>query len=241
MNVPSLFPETPMHTLRSLCRVLILASCLAPLGAYAQPAPLGFYVGAGAGESHFRSDYASQVNQAYEGTGFTVDSARVTEDQDTAWKAYAGWRFHRYGAVEVGYLDFGRATTNYQVGVPGIGSAVRDGRYRLSGVELSLVGTVPVGDRGTVFAKAGGLVSTLKYDESGVDQFGAPASFSHDNRHTLFLWGLGGAYEFVDGLSVRVEWQRAEDAGERFALTDSGNGRFEHVDLISASLQWRFR
>ena len=40
---------------------------------------------------------------------------------------------------------------------------------------------------------------------------------------------------------MRVEWQRAEDVGETFALTDSGNGRFEHVDMATISLSWRFR
>jgi len=223
------------------CRHLAVLVAIAAAPAIAKEPALGFYVGAGAGVSSFRGDYASQVNQAYAGTGFTVDAATVTDDRDTAWKAYAGWRFHPYGAIEAAWLDFGEARTHYAIGVPNIGAATRDGRYRLSGAEISALGIVPIGDRATVYAKAGALFSQLKYDESGLNQFGEPGSFSHTNRETKFLWGLGGSFELVDSLAVRIEWQRAEDIGERFALTDSGNGRFEHVDMATIALQWRFR
>jgi len=223
------------------CRHLAVLVAIAAAPAIAKEPALGFYVGAGAGVSSFRGDFASQVNQAYAGTGFTVDAATVTDDRDTAWKAYAGWRFHPYGAIEAAWLDFGEARTHYAIGVPNIGAATRDGRYRLSGAEVSALGIVPLGDRATVYAKAGALFSQLKYDESGLNQFGEPGSFSHTNRETKFLWGLGGSFELVDSLAVRIEWQRAEDIGERFALTDSGNGRFEHVDMATIALQWRFR
>ena len=223
------------------CHLLALLVAIAAAPAIAKEPALGFYVGAGAGVSSFRGDFASQVDQAYAGTGFTVDAATVTDDRDTAWKAYAGWRFHPYGAIEAAWLDFGEARTHYAIGVPNIGAATRDGRYRLSGAEVSALGIVPLGDRATVYAKAGALFSQLKYDESGLNQFGEPGSFSHTNRETKFLWGLGGSFELVDSLAVRIEWQRAEDIGERFALTDSGNGRFEHVDMATIALQWRFR
>ena len=223
------------------CHLLAVLVAIAAAPAIAKEPALGFYVGAGAGVSSFRGDYASQVDQAYAGTGFTVDAATVTDDRDTAWKVYAGWRFHPYGAIEAAWLDFGEARTHYAIGVPNIGAATRDGRYRLSGAEVSALGIVPLGDRATVYAKAGALFSQLKYDESGLNQFGEPGSFSHTNRETKFLWGLGGSFELVDSLSVRIEWQRAEDIGERFALTDSGNGRFEHVDMATIALQWRFR
>jgi hypothetical protein len=224
------------------CRPLVVVFlALAAMPALAKEPALGFYVGAGAGISSFRSDYASQVNNAYAGTGLTVDAATVTDDRDTAWKAYAGWRFHPYGAIEAAWLDFGEARTHYAIAVPNQGVASRDGRYRLAGAELSALGIVPIDDRAALYAKAGALFAKLEYDESGTDQFGTPASFSHTSRETRLLWGLGGSVELVDSLSVRVEWQRAEDIGERFALTDSGNGRFEHVDMATIALQWRFR
>jgi OOP family OmpA-OmpF porin len=221
--------------------MLAVIAMLAAAPALAKEPALGFYVGGGVGQSNFRSDFASQVNHAYEGTGFTVDAASVTDDKDTAWKAYAGWRFHQFGAIEAAWLDFGEARTRYEIGVPNQGVATRDGRYRLSGAELSALGIVPIGDRATVYAKAGALFAQLKYDESGFNQFGEPGSFSHTDRETKLVWGLGGSFEIVESLSVRVEWQRAEDVGERFAFTDSANGRFEHVDMATIALQWRFR
>ena len=201
---------------------------------------LGPYIGAGGGQSFFDMNFAGQVNSAYSGTGFTVESANLTDDKDGAWKLYGGWRFHRYGAIELGYLDFGSATTQYDVGVPQ-GVARRDGRYRLTGWETSLAGTLPVGDRATVFAKAGVLFSRLKYSESGTNQFDEPTSFSATNNQSRFIWGLGGSFEVWQALSGRLEWQRVEKVGETFALNESGNGRFDHVDLVTLSVQWQFR
>lgn len=214
--------------------------CAASISHAAEP-ELGGYVGGGAGLSSFHSDFAAQVNNAYDGSGFTVVNAQMTDDRGTGWKVFAGWRFHRYAAVEVGYVDFGKATTHYEIGDPGVGTAVRDGRYELSGVEVSFLGVLPVGEQVTLFAKVGGLASKLKYSESGVDQFGTPASFAADDNQVVFLYGLGAGVNFTDALSARIEWQRVTNVGERFALTATGNGEFDHVDLVSASLIWRFR
>jgi len=197
------------------CHLLALLVAIAAAPAIAKEPALGFYVGAGAGVSSFRGDYASQVDQAYAGTGFTVDAATVTDDRDTAWKVYAGWRFHPYGAIEAAWLDFGEARTHYAIGVPNIGAATRDGRYRLSGAEVSALGIVPLGDRATVYAKAGALFSQLKYDESGLNQFGEPGSFSHTNRETKFLWGLG---KLRAGRFARGAHRMAARRGHRRAI-----------------------
>jgi OOP family OmpA-OmpF porin len=222
-------------------RVLLAACAVAPAVALAQAPVAGAYVGGGVGRSDWRIDYGTQVGRAYEGTGFTVDVAQMTDRRDTAWKLFGGWRFHTYGALEAGYVDFGEATAHYEIGVPNIGAATRDARYRVAGVEVAALGVVPVGDRATVFAKAGAMFTRMKYDEHGANQFGEAASFSHTDRQTRFTWGLGGTYALADALSLRVEWQRVEDVGEPFALTENGNGRFEHLDWAGVALQWRFR
>lgn len=121
------------------------------------------------------------------------------------------------------------------------GVARRDGRYRLTGWETSLAGTLPVGDRATAFAKAGVLFSRLKYSESGTNQFDEPTSFSATGNQSRFTWGLGGSFEVWQALSGRLEWQRVEKVGETFDLNESGNGRFDHVDLVTLSVQWQFR
>lgn len=224
----------------SAVAVAATALALAFSAAHAAEPKLGPYVGAGGGVARFDSDIPDQIRSAYAGTGFTVDSANITDNEEGAWKIYAGWRLHRYFAVEVGYLDLGEARSSYDVGVPGQGVAQRAGRYRLDGIELAALGMLPVGERATVFAKAGVLFSNLEYSESGTDQSGAPASFSHRTRQQPFLWGVGGSWQFTEALSARLEWQRVEDVGRNFALTDSGNGKFSHVDVIGLNLQWQF-
>lgn len=220
----------------------VAAASLTAAGAsFAAEPALGPYLGAGGGQSSFRSNLPAQIESAYAGSGFTVDSASVTDDRDGAWKIYGGWRFHRHVAVELGYLDFGRATTHYDIGVPFQGVARRDGRYELTGVELSGVGILPIADRGSLFAKAGTLYSSLAYDETGVNQFSEPTSYSHTNRQWRFLWGAGGSFDFTESLSARLEWQRVEKPGKTFAFDDGGDGQFDSVDFFSLSLQWQFR
>lgn len=225
----------------STLRPLILALALSPGLAAAKEPATGFYVGGGLGLATYSIDYASQISNAYEGSGFTVDAAHLTDRRDTAWKLYGGWRFHPYFAVEAGYVDLGKATAYYEIGVPNIGPATRDARYRLDGVEVAALAIAPVGSVGTVFAKAGAMFTHLKYDESGTNQFGEPASFSHTDRKTRFTWGIGGTAVLAEQLSLRFDWQRVEDVGQTFALTESGNGRFDHVDYAGVALQWRFR
>src|SRR5689334_21072152 len=99
-------------------RSLVLLLALASSPVLAREPALGFYIGGAVGQSNFRGDYAQQVQNAYANSSFTVNSASLTDDKDTAWKGYVGWRFHPYFAVEAGWLDFGEARSHYEIGVP---------------------------------------------------------------------------------------------------------------------------
>ena len=57
----------------------------------------GFYVGGAVGQFDLKIDGLDGVDEAIDGL----------DADDTAWKAFVGWRFNPYLAVEAAYVDFG--------------------------------------------------------------------------------------------------------------------------------------
>ena len=76
---------------------LALAGLAAAFGAQAQDNESGFYAGAGVGSFNLDIDDVDDVTT-------TVD--RYSSD-DTAWKAFAGWRMNKYLAFEGAYVNLG--------------------------------------------------------------------------------------------------------------------------------------
>jgi OOP family OmpA-OmpF porin len=219
---------------------VVLACLVTSHAAVAADPPHRFYIGAGAGGSFYDGGFGAQVRAAYAGTPFTIAAADLTDDSDTAFRVFGGWRFARYGAVELGYVDVGRARGHYTVVDVSLHPNFRDTRHDVSGAQLSLVGLLPVGDRATLHAKLGVLAARVKYAESGFDGRGDPHSFGASDTQARLAWGAGAAWRFTDRLSARADWDRYEGVGRRFALDASGNGRFDHVDMVTASLVFAF-
>ena len=87
------------------------------------------YVGASAGQSHYRTDCSSAFN---------------CDRKDAAFKIYGGGRIYDMIGFELGYTDFGK-----------IQASGGDTEAWASG--LSLVAGFPIGDRFAIFAKGGGV------------------------------------------------------------------------------------
>ena len=217
----------------------------AALTATAAPGDAGFYIGIGVGQSRYNIDFANQVSQAYGSTVFTVTSATMDRTHDTASRIFGGYQFSPHIAVEGGWQDFGSATGNYALRNTSNGDTFqRQAEWGLSGFNATLVGMIPFAERFTINGKVGAFFSRLEYSESTmavaglrttVTSFNAP-----NNNQVLFTWGAGGSYRFADQWSVRLDWDRIENVGDTFALTDTGNGKFDHVDVWSVNLVWKF-
>jgi len=157
-----------------------------------------WYVGASGGQSKFRSDCAS---------GFDCDT------KDTGWKAYFGGNFNRILGVEVGYADFGHMRAS-------------GGDTEAQATNISLTAGVPIGERFSVFAKAGGAYSHT--DVSVAPLTGVATGKKSGWGST---WGVGTSFAFTRNVLGRVDW-------DRYKLDFVGG---EHdVDFLSAGLQVRF-
>jgi hypothetical protein len=142
------------------------------------------------------------------------------DDDDTAWKAFVGWRFNPYIALELSYVDFGnpngRATASGSSG---------DYQVDLSGFAPYVIGSFPLGPV-ELFAKAGYYF----YDVDLKADFDDPLHPDVDSSKSDedFVYGFGVGITFFEHLHARLEYEKIDSD----ALDDA--------DAIWASGAWRF-
>src|SRR5262245_17092538 len=111
-----------------IAAVLAAASLAAAAGAQAQENEAGFYAGAGVGSFNLDIDNPDDVEE-------TID--RYSSD-DTAWKAFVGYRVNPYLSVEAAYVNLGSPD---DIIAPDTKLTVET-----DGFAPYVVGTFPIGD-----------------------------------------------------------------------------------------------
>ncbi len=152
--------------------------------------------------------------QADIGRSNATDSSVSLDENATGFRLAAGYQFIPWLAVDLGYVDFGtfEATATDQFGTPitAVASA--------KGLELGLVGRVPLGDRFALTAK----LEQVWWD-SHVDIGGQ----SESEDGSGLTYGVGVDWALNDMFVVTGAWQK-------YDLSDAD------VDLLSLGLRIRF-
>ena len=185
----------------------------------------GWYIGGNVGQSRAKID-DPRIIKSLTGSGFTVTSI-IDDDRKTGSKWFAGYQINKYFALEGGYFDlrkFGFVAAT-------LPSGTLTGDIKLTGYNLDLVGTVPLTDRFSAFARVGAN------NAEATDHFVGTGFVNVINpnprkRDTNVKYGVGLQYAFNDALAMRVE-------GERYRVNDAVGNKGD-VDLISAGLIYRF-
>jgi len=143
-----------------------VAACVATPAVAQQPKSpdTGFYVGGGLG----RTD---------------SDQGGAIDNRDNGWKAFGGYQFNRYLAVEGGYVDLGQVT------LPGV--ALDSKAW-----QAAAVGSLPLTGQFALTGKLG-----FAQTETRVGGFGS-------DHNTDPTYGLGLRYDFTRQFGVRGEWER---------------------------------
>ena len=162
----------------------------------------GFYLGAGFGTTKLNDDSFDGVD---------------LDDSDTGFKVFGGYSFNQYFAVEATYFDFGEAsgsfddfggTTKFDVGV--------------SGFAASAVGTLPVSDMFSLFARLG----YASYDVDAHVNIVGVGSGSASQSESDMIYG-GGAMLSFGQFGVRAEYEAINvDQGDANMISISGVYRF---------------
>lgn len=143
----------------------------------------GIYLGAGVGQSAIK---ISDTDPSF--GNFDVDS------DDTAWKAFLGWRPLGFLAVEAGYRDFGSGSDS---------SGTLRSAADVNAFDASVLGILPVGPI-DVFARAGLVAwdAEVKLNDGSTFE-----KTDYDSEDLIYGAGLGfrlgslgvrGEYEIID-------------------------------------------
>lgn len=183
------------------------------------------YGGVGVGQSRAELNEGRLTNSLL-GSGLRA-TAIANDKRDTGYKLFGGYQLDRNLAVEAGVFrlgEFGFTTPTAPAG----GLA---GRIKLQGVNLDLVGTVPVTDNLSVLGRLGVNYSKASGHYSGSGAVNLLNADRSDSK-AGYKAGLGLQYAFSPWLMLRGE-------AERYRVTN-GAGHRGHVDLYSISLVFPF-
>jgi OOP family OmpA-OmpF porin len=179
----------------------------------------GGYVGGSIGATQSRFDNAPAT------TPPTALTATSEDDSEIGGKLFLGYQFHRNFAVEAGVFHLG--SFDYAFGGPA-GTISGTSRYR--GLNLDLVGTLPITDRFSGIARIGAAWTQSR--SSVTTTGGIVGGGSGSDRNWGPKIGIGIEYAFTPTLAMRAEI-------ERYRVEDAARGR-DYVDMASIGLVYRF-
>jgi opacity protein-like surface antigen len=223
-------------------------SLLALLGAdasvsAAELAPGPYLVGS-LGWAHYESDIADRARASLShNSPESVTSAGLTHNNDFGFQVGAGYQMLRWLGIEVTYVHLGKPRAAYETVLQSSIQLAADSAisYNLWGVNVSAVGTLPIGDAFVAYGKVGAFRSRLGYTDTTTVFSIVPPEPPHTNetpgtsRQTRVSFGLGGEYRVAEHVSLRLGWDRFPNVGDHSVV-----GHFNSVDLLSGSVLFRF-
>ena len=185
----------------------------------------GWYAGANVGRSSATIDNA-RITSGLLGSGFS--SATITDDdRSTGYKIFGGYQYNNYLAVEAGYFDLG----NFGFNATTVPAGTLNGKIKLKGLNMDLVGTLPITEKFSVLGRIG-----VNYAHANDSFVGTGAVNVLDpnpsKRDTNLKVGLGLQYAFTPALAMRAEV-------ERYRINDAVGNKGD-IDLVSLGLIYRF-
>lgn len=210
-----------MKTFQAL-RLLALAG-ITPFVAVAASAQDSYYYG-GVGAGQSRGNLDAEGITADQGGGTPTAISR--HSKDNAYKVFLGYQFNRYVGVELGYFHLGEfrflSTT---------AAGTLDGRVRVQGANVDVVGTWPFTDNFAGLARVGAQVARSRGTYTGTGSL-TPNNPSPSQREINPKIGVGLQYAFSPSFLVRTEV-------ERYRIDDAA-GQHPNVNTYSVSLVMPF-
>jgi OOP family OmpA-OmpF porin len=204
------------------------ALLLSLLGGAAHAQTQGWYIGVGAGQSKANNAGSCSDLSGLFDPGFSCTS----NDSDTGWKLFGGYAFNRNFALEASYVDLG----NFKISASGSITAIpatANGSNKASGFSFDALGTLPITEEFGLIGRIGVFAWTLDATASATAG-GNSATVSDKPTGTSLDFGAGVKYDFNNRVGARLEYQRFQSIG------NDNTGKSD-IDLISASLVYRFQ
>jgi OOP family OmpA-OmpF porin len=199
--------------------------CLASLAALGSTQVLAqnaghFYGGIGAGQAQSKID-----NDQISSTLIGAPATSITNDKsDTAYKAFGGYQFNQYLGMEAGYFNLGEF--GFKSTAP---AGTLDGRIKVDGMNIDLVGTMPVNDQLSVLGRIGVHNARTREAFTGTVVLNNPNT---ENKDTNYKAGIGFSYKFSQSMNLRGEL-------ERYRINDAMDNK-GYINVASLSLVFPF-
>lgn len=172
---------------------IIAAVILAAMTPVIAVADSGVYVAASVGQAELSEDF----------DGFDVDT------DSTAFRVTLGWRFNDYFAIDAGYNNFGRFDQSFDTD-----GAITEVSLKADGFTFGGVGTLPVGERLSLFARAG-----VFFWDGDADINSVTAATPED---TNLYFSAGARFALTERLSAMVDGSRYELGGTSSTVVSVG-------------------
>ena len=158
----------------------------------------GLYIGGSIGYSTADIDQKAIENGLCGGSCASYSD----DEQDLGFKAFAGYLFNNYFAVEAGYFNVGTFTYEAASATDSM-----NGEYKMDGANLDLVLHLPVSESVSLMARGGVLYGKVKEQYDGVDGSllfpGDAVGSSYEKSDVGFKYGVGIEYNFHPNWGLR--------------------------------------
>lgn len=200
--------KSPRYLIASLC---VAAAALSTAGAHAQGSGSNsIYNLYGRGTSHVGFNAGLTDYKLNDGTGLFG-----SDNNSTAYNVYVGSYFVDSNiGVELGYSDFGRV---HRAG----------GNTRADGINLSLIGRLPIGETFSLLGKVGGTYSRT-------DVSSAPGSGVASGSDSGLDWSYGVGAE----MALNRQWSGVLQYDEH-RVTYAGNVN-DRIKVTSLGVRYRY-
>ncbi len=210
---------------RAVAQTLGLVALTTIASPFALADDTGWYLGGNVGQSRAKIDDA-KINSSLLAGGFASTSI-ADSDQPTGYKIFGGYQFNRNFALEGGYFDLGK----FGFAASTIPTGTLNGEMKLKGMNLDLVGILPITRKFSVFGRVGMNHADATDTFSGTGRVRV-LNPNPSKRDTNYKAGVGLQFAFTPSLALRAEV-------ERYRIDDAVGNKGD-IDLVSVGLVYRF-
>lgn len=186
----------------------------------------GWYIGGNIGQSRAKIDDA-RITSQLQVTGITSTTIS-DDDRGTGYKLFGGYQYDKRFSLEGGYFDLGQF--GYTATTVPAGTLV--GEAKIKGLNLDLVGMLPVNDQFSAFGRLGMIYAQTKDRFSNTGVVPVPANANPSKSAMSYKFGAGLQYKFSESFGMRAE-------AERYRVDDAVGNKGD-IDLVSVGLVYWF-
>ena len=208
-------------------RCAVVATLLSgAVPAYAADPYSFYYLGLGGGYSHVDFYPAD----------FSTGGVDIPKDFDAGYRIFVGWQMNRNWAAEIGYTQVGKFKYSTQNSATNVNQEID---YKVTGMEVSLLPTVPLGSKLSLFGRLGGFFSQARAtvrNPGGIPQDFIPNSQSSE---VSFLSGAGIQYLGSEA-GLRIEYENFGPVGSACQPSASTCSGRANAQMLSVNFMFKF-